>query len=71
MKVRIDQNNCVECGMCEAVCSKVFVLDSGGKAVVLPPYRVSDNDIGEVSPELAECVIEAADKCPVDVIFID
>ncbi len=57
--VRIDDNLCVGCGLCSAVCEDVFRSDPSGRAVVVP-----GSDAG------LSCVKEAADGCPVEAIEI-
>jgi len=71
MKIKIDQEGCIECGACEAACSKVFVVESGEKASIVEKYQTKGPDEGEVSDDLSSCVQEAADGCPVEVITLD
>jgi len=70
MKVKIDRDDCIECGACEDACSEVFVVESGEKASVVKKYRTNGPDEGEVSEDLSSCVQEDADGCPVEVISI-
>lgn len=61
MKVEIDRDGCIGCGLCAATCSEVF--------------RISDDGLAEVyaspSEGSAEEVKEAAENCPVSVITIE
>lgn len=61
MKVTIDRDGCIGCGLCTQVCPEVF--------------RIADDGLAEVyaSPQKdAESAIqEAADSCPVTVIHTE
>lgn len=70
MKISIDQDECIECGACETACSEVFTLEDGEKASIVEKYQKEGPAQGEVSDDLSDCVREAADSCPVDVIII-
>lgn len=61
MKVKVDENACVGCGLCVDVCPKVFDLKDGVAKVVGKP-GTKDED--------ASCR-EAASKCPVEAITVD
>ena len=54
--VSVNQQTCIGCGNCEAVCSEVFELKDG-KAHVKAGSDASK-----------PCVKEAIESCPVDVI---
>ena len=58
-KVKVDENKCIGCGACQAVCPDVFQLNDDGKAQVLVPTT----DI--------ECVKEAEEACPVSAIEVE
>jgi len=57
MKVLIDKEKCIGCGLCESLCGKVFVMKNG-KAVA------------KTSTTNEKCAKEAADACPVRAIEI-
>lgn len=61
MKVSVDQEGCIGCGMCEQTAPEVFVLE-GGTAQV---------QCDTVAPHLEESVKQAATQCPVLVIHVD
>jgi ferredoxin len=62
MKVSIDQEACIGCGACVALCDAIFRLnDETGKAEVIPG---TDCDA-------AGCCKEAAESCPVGVIVVE
>jgi ferredoxin len=68
MKITIDREGCIECGVCSDTCGDVFELISGEKARVKEKYRKGDPAEGEVGEDQSACVREAADSCPVQVI---
>lgn len=59
MKVFVDKNTCIGCGVCEGVCPELFKMDDEGKAEALAPETE------------AACAQDAADSCPVQAIKID
>jgi MinD superfamily P-loop ATPase len=73
MKVTIDQEECIECGVCCADCPEVFEEDDmNGTSRIVEAYRVrGDPAVGQVPDEMAECVRAAADGCPVEAIHIE
>ena len=59
MRVTIDENECIGCGVCAQICPDVFILDE-------------DAGVSKViRPEGADCAQEAADSCPVSCIHIE
>ncbi len=56
-KVKIIDENCIACGVCEAIISDVFVVEDIAKVIV-------DN----VDNDQVELVQEAIDTCPTDAI---
>jgi len=72
MKVKIDREECISCGACYAECPEVFEENEDDSlSQITQEYRV-DDDIaeGEVSEELHDCVNDAAEGCPVEVIHV-
>lgn len=59
MKVIVDVDACIGCGVCENLCPDAFVINEEGKAVATP-------GAGE-----AACTRDAADSCPVQAITIE
>jgi ferredoxin len=57
MKFKVDQDICIACGACEAICPEVFKLD-GKSQVILNP----------VPENLQESALEAEANCPVQAI---
>ena len=58
MKVSIDRDGCIGCGLCTETCPEVFKMGSDGFAEVA----------AEPTPENEAAVREAADGCPGSVI---
>lgn len=60
MKVVIDQDGCISCGLCVSTCPEVF--------------QMNDDNVAEVHKqpdEITDKVQEAVDGCPVQVISIE
>jgi ferredoxin len=68
MKVSIDREGCIGCGVCEALCSEVFRLIEDGKSSIVEKHRNGSLGNGEVEKDLIACVEGARDSCPVGVI---
>lgn len=62
MKISIDQDNCIGCGSCEALCPELFELREDGVSHVR-----SEN----IKDELLECARDAEEACPVQVITVE
>jgi ferredoxin len=59
MRVKVNEDDCIGCGVCAQICQDVFVLDD-------------DAGISKViKPEGSDCAQEAADSCPVSCIIIE
>jgi ferredoxin len=72
MKVKIDREGCIECGVCEATCPNIFELPNGEKARIIEKIRTNANPAeGTIEEELADCAKEAVDSCPVSVISVE
>jgi ferredoxin len=73
MKVTIDREECIDCGVCYAECPEFFEEDDADSTSgVVEAYRVGgDPAVGLVPEEMAECVRTAADGCPVEAIHIE
>lgn len=61
MKVTIDRDDCISCGVCTSVCPEVFRFAEDGLAEVY-----SDNP-----EDHKDSVTEARDSCPVSIIDVE
>ncbi len=57
MKVRVDQDKCIGCGLCTSVAENVFSFNDDGKA-----------QASNVAPDDEEAVESAISSCPVEAI---
>ncbi|HHU63049.1 MAG TPA: ferredoxin [Clostridiales bacterium] len=62
MKVYVDQDLCISCGLCISICEDVFVWNDDEKAEAVKP---------EVEEEFQQSVKEAVDSCPTEAIKIE
>lgn len=63
MKVNVDKDTCIGCGMCPSICPDVFEMDDDeGKAKVI---------VSEVPDGKDDEAQDAADSCPVNAISVD
>jgi ferredoxin len=61
MKVKVDAETCIGCGLCVNTCPDIFELE-GDKAVVKTE---------EVSGDAENCAKQAAEDCPVNAIGVE
>lgn len=61
MKVEIDRDGCISCGLCPSICPDVFRMADDGLAEVYQKPTEDNEDSAR----------EAADGCPVSVIHVD
>lgn len=62
MKVRVDEDLCIGCGICEDAAPEVFTLENGPVAQVI---------MDPVDAEFEEAARQAADDCPEGAIDVD
>lgn len=68
----IDREECISCGVCWTTCPEFFEENSDdGFSQVVEQYMVGgDSAQGEAPDDLEDCVQEAADGCPVEIIHV-
>jgi len=73
MKVTIDRDECTMCALCWETCPDVFEESpDDGLSQIVEEYRDNGNiDQGEAPDSLSDCVNEAAEQCPVEIIHIE
>ncbi len=62
MKIKVDKNTCIGCGVCVALAPKYFRLGDDGKSEVIKE---------EVEPGDESMVQNAAQSCPVGAIKVE
>lgn len=61
MKIKVNQETCIGCGMCVDVCPELFKLNDDYKSECIN---------SEVSKELTDKAQEAVEVCPVEAIEV-
>lgn len=61
MKVQIDKETCIGCGLCADMCPDIFAMQEDKAVVSVQP----------VTNEQETCSREAADQCPVSAILVE
>ncbi len=61
MKVSVDKDTCVGCGLCPSICDEVFYMDTDGKA---------NTKISDVSIDYEDDTKDAETSCPVNAITV-
>jgi len=69
VKVVIDQDACIACGQCYALCPEVFQDDGTGTAELVEDFQGDEVFEGKVSSDI-DCTTDAEDACPVDAIEV-
>ena len=70
--VTIDRDDCISCGVCWTSCPE-YLEESpeDGYSKVVDEYMTSgDPARGEAPDDLEDCVQDAADGCPVEIIHV-
>ncbi len=75
VKVKIEpRDSCISDMVCVSICGEVFQInDDDGKSEIVPEFRVSPDNLAEgvVPDDLKDCVQEAAESCPVNIIIVE
>ena len=72
LRVTIDRDECIMCGACYAACPDLYEESPDDElSQVFLVYQVAgDPAVGEVPARLEDCVREAAEGCPVEIIHV-
>jgi ferredoxin len=74
MRVWIDQDLCVGNGICEELCPDLFQVTDGDIAYVRDGDRLlpkGQDGVVNVPADLEEAVIDAAEECPAECIYLE
>jgi ferredoxin len=70
-RVIIDREGCVSCGTCWDDCPEFFEQNQDDNlSQVVEKYRTGGLGEGEAPDDLLNCVIDASDACPAEVIHV-
>ncbi len=69
VKVTIDQDTCIACGQCYAICPEVFQDDGTGTAELVEDFQGDEVFEGDVTSDI-DCTTDAEEVCPVDAIEV-
>ena len=62
MKLKVNQDVCIGCGACAAICPEVFDIDDTGLAVAI---------VNEIDEKMTEDALDAKEGCPTGAIVED
>lgn len=65
MNIKIDQEKCIGCGSCTAVCPELFKLGGEDNKALVKEKKQSEAGMND------KCAQEAVDICPVQAIEIE
>jgi ferredoxin len=73
MKVSIDRDQCISCGVCWTECPELFEESpDDGKSRITEKHRAAgDTSAGEAPEALRDSAKAAAEACPVGIIHIE
>lgn len=70
MKIILEKNKCIGCGSCQTLCPKHFELIEDGKSHLIGSKKNSKTGNEESEVEKPDCIKDAAEACPVQIIKI-
>ncbi len=71
-KIAIERAECIGCGACWIACPEVFEENKEDSlSQIVETYRIGSIAEGQVPETLADCVRNAADGCPVEIIHVE
>jgi len=69
-KIVHQRKKCIGCGTCAAVCPKFFEIDEKDNLATLKNSKKSGDNF-ELKVDKIDCLKEAADTCPIEIIKIE
>lgn len=69
-KIIHERSKCIGCGVCTAICPKMFEMSEQDGLAVLK-NSVEKNGAYELEIKEVDCIKEAADACPIKIIAIE
>jgi len=70
MQIILERKKCIGCGSCQAVCPKYFELIEDGKSRLVGSEEDVKTGNEELEVKEADCITDAAEACPVQIIHI-
>ena len=70
-KIIQKHEECIGCGSCVALCPKFWEMKGDGKAYLKGGKKNSQTGDYELEVKKVECNKDAADGCPVQIIFLN
>ena len=70
MKIIFEQQKCIGCGSCQALCPKYFEMSENGKAELKGSTKNPQTQNEELDTEEDKTLEEAAESCPMQCIHI-
>lgn len=61
MKLKVDKEKCIGCGMCVSICDSVFDFDDDGKAKVITD-EINEDCVSEANTAKEGCPGEAIEE---------
>lgn len=70
VKIILERDKCIGCGSCQAICPKHFEIQEDGKSHLLESVLDKNTHDEELEITEPDCIKDAADSCPVQIIHI-
>jgi ferredoxin len=71
IKVTIERDGCTSCGSCWADCPEFFEENPDDNfSQIIGKYRTGGFGEGEAPEDMVDCITQACEDCPVDVIHV-
>ena len=71
IKVTIERDGCTSCGSCWADCPEFFEENPDDNfSQIIEKYMIGGAGEGEAPEDLVDCITQACEDCPVDVIHV-